>query len=143
MVLSPKKRREWCGRRDLNPHGRSQRIFIPTTTFVATPLVKTPRVCGLDYPFTITRPNSLILAVGAARLVSTPSLISFEARAWLGIGMIVRSKLSPNLSSSTLWVSPKALNFLSPSCLPIPPRPHVLSRTLCGEISRPNEPSCQ
>jgi len=120
----------------LNPHGRSQRIFIPATVFTATPLVQAPRVCGLDYPFTITRSNSLILAVGAARLVSTPSQIFFKSWAWLGIGIILRSKLSPNLSSSTLQVSPKALNFLSPSCLPIPPRPHVLSYdTLWGNLS--------
>lgn len=37
------------------------------------------RVCGLDYPFTVTA----IATVGAARLVSTPS----PQGAWLGIAM--------------------------------------------------------
>jgi hypothetical protein len=58
--------------------------------------------------------------LGAARLVSTPS-VAFPLR--LGSGLPV--KASPNLSSSTLRVSPKALKFgLSPLRLPIPPRPH-------------------
>jgi len=51
------------------PYG--QQIFIPATAFAAF------KVCGLDYPFTITE------VLGAARLVSTPSF-RFQ-KAWLGI----------------------------------------------------------
>ncbi len=60
-------------------------------------------------------------AVGAARLVSTPSPPEFSVGAWLGIAI---SKGSPNLSSSASPVSRRALNLrLSPMRLPIPPRP--------------------
>jgi len=44
--------------------GYPQRIFVPATVFTAA----TNGVCGLDYTFTIAS------ALGAARLVSTPSL---------------------------------------------------------------------
>jgi hypothetical protein len=47
--------------------------FLTTTAFAATMI----GVCGLDYPFTIA------FALGAARLVSTPS----HCRAWLGIAI--------------------------------------------------------
>jgi hypothetical protein len=67
------------------------------------------------------------LAVGAARLVSTPSRSKTcfakhaSLRAWLGIAI---SQVSPTLSSSASPVSRRALNFrLSPMRLPIPPRP--------------------
>ena len=63
-----------------------------------------PGVCGLDYTFTVAS------AVGAARLVSTPSPIG----AWLGIAM---QKVSPNLSSSASRVSPRALNFIQVRCV--------------------------
>ncbi len=43
----------------------------------------------------------------------------------LGSGLpIVADKVSPNLNSSTPAVSNRALNFLSPACLPIPPSRH-------------------
>ena len=76
-------------------------------------------VCGLDYPFTVA------FALGAARLVSTPSRPDW-GRAWLGIAML---QGSPNLSSSAPPVSRRALKFfrLSPMRLPIPPRPRVPS----------------
>ena len=54
----------WCGRPESNRH----RPFGPTdfhTTSAFTAAIS--GVCGLDYPFTIA------FAVGAARLVSTPS----------------------------------------------------------------------
>jgi hypothetical protein len=53
----------WCGRRDSNPHG------ITPDGFSYQLLLSPPRdcVCGLDYTFT------LACALGAARLVSTPS----------------------------------------------------------------------
>ena len=61
-------------------------------------------------------------AVGAARLVSTPSPPEFSVGAWLGIAI---SQGSPNLSSSASPVSRRALKLrLSPVRLPISPRPH-------------------
>ena len=60
-------------------------------------------------------------AVGAARLVSTPSPPEFSVGAWLGIAI---SQGSPNLSSSASPISRRALKLpLSPVRLPIPPRP--------------------
>ena len=59
-----------------------------------------------------TIPSPWHSAVGAARLVSTPS----RFRAWLGIAML---KVSPTLSSSASPVSRGALKFaLSPLRLP-------------------------
>jgi hypothetical protein len=47
-------------------------------------LLEGPRqVCGLDYPFTLSRK---IWSLGAARLVSTPSRL-VSLRAWLGIAI--------------------------------------------------------
>src|ERR1700730_7172492 len=46
-------------------------------------LVRTRQVCGLDYPFTVSRK---IRGLGAARLVSTPSRRRAH-RAWLGIAI--------------------------------------------------------
>ena len=71
---------------------------MPSTAFAAA---TTHGVCGLDYPFTLAR-----FALGAARLVSTPS----RYRAWLGIAM---SQVSPTLSSSASRVSTRALKFRS------------------------------
>jgi len=66
--------------------------FLTTTSFLAL------LVCGLDYLFTIA------IAVGAPRLVSTPS--SYDA--WLGIAIL---QVSPNLRSYTHKVSQMRLNF--------------------------------
>ena len=67
------------------------------------------------------RSDCLRPAVGAARLVSTPSPPEFSVGAWLGMAI---SKVSPNLSSSASPVSRRALKLrLSPMRLPIPPRP--------------------
>ncbi len=52
--------------------GRPRRIFLPLR--LSPPPIG---VCGLDYPFTLASCEAL----GAARLVSTPS----RFRAWLGI----------------------------------------------------------
>ena len=41
-------------------------------------------VCGLDYPFTVSRKSR---GLGAARLVSTPSRTERSVRAWLGIAI--------------------------------------------------------
>ena len=61
-------------------------------------------------------------AVGARRLLSTPSLEPFGSRAWLGISSNLRSGPSPSLTGFTSRVSPRRLKFgLSPLRLPIPP----------------------
>ena len=102
----------WCGRRDLNPH----RPCGPTDFLT---------ICGFrrrHLAFVVwTIPSPWPLAVGAARLVSTPSRSECSFRAWLGIAI---SQGSPNLSSSASPVSRRALKLrLSPVRLPIPPRP--------------------
>jgi len=58
---------KWCGRGDLNPH----RPCGPTDflTIYGFRRARESRVCGLDYPFTVAK----FFALGAARLVSTPS----------------------------------------------------------------------
>jgi len=91
------------------PFGK--RIFVPTTAFAA--------VWERAQAFVVwTIPSPWRLgAAGAARLVSTPSPVG----AWLGIAI---SQGSPNLSSSTSRVSPRAPNPSSPLRLPISPRPH-------------------
>ncbi|MBA85713.1 MAG: hypothetical protein CML60_07905 [Rhodobacteraceae bacterium] len=76
------------------PRAYAPRIFIPSTVFTAARM----GVCGLDYPFTLAE------ALGAARLVSTPSPFG----AWLGIAI---SQVSPNLSSSTPEFPTGALNL--------------------------------
>ena len=76
-------RRQWCGRPDLNRHSSFEpRDFHTTSAFAASP----GRVCafGSFVVWTIPSP-SRVRALGAARLVSTPSRRSFDRSAWLGI----------------------------------------------------------
>ena len=73
----PLRKRIWCGRRELNPHGLA--------------------ACGFSYHFGFRRPAIggfvvwtipspfLTRGLGAARLVSTPSRKRFQA--WLGIAI--------------------------------------------------------
>ena len=72
-------------------------------------------VRGLDYPFT------LAAALGAARLVSTPS----RCRAWLGIAI----EGFPDFEQFCIASFPASTQTirLSPLRLPVPPRPHFLS----------------
>lgn len=109
----------WCGRGDSNPHRPKPYGFSYLPRLSPPP----GGVWGLDYPFTMPRCRGL----GAARLVSTPS----RERAWLGITI---SQASPNLSSSTSRISPRALksfksgastNFATPAHR----RQHSLVRT--------------
>ena len=73
-------------------------------------------VCGLDYPFT------LAFALGAARLVSTPS----RCRAWLGIAI----SGSPDFEQFCTSGFPEGTQIeSSPLRLPIPPRPHPIPST--------------
>lgn len=83
-------RPKWCGRGESNPH----RHCCPTdflTSYGFRRPVFTPsalrRVCGLDYPFAVAA--ICISALGAARLVSTPSPADLGRLlgAWLGIAI--------------------------------------------------------
>ncbi len=67
--------------------GYPQRIFLPASAFAASPL----HVCaeasswsGLSLHRGVRRKA---IALGAARLVSTPSRLPFDKRAWLGIAI--------------------------------------------------------
>ena len=102
----------WCGRGDSNPHGLTPNGFSYQLRLSPPRLRPTGfgAVRGLDYPFTVAR----FLALGAARLVSTPSLPECSFGQGLARdrqnGCVTRLKLSPNLSSSTPAVSSGALN---------------------------------
>jgi len=116
----------WYRGPDLNRQAVRRRIFItlrlstPTsnkTPSTKTTLIKTVR--ALDYAFTIAQ-----CAAGAPRLVSTPSC---RKTAWkrhcYRLGSVLPRRgapgVSPNLKGSTPTVSDRALNYLSPLCLPI------------------------
>ena len=76
---------DWCGRGDSNPHGQSPTDFLTIYGFRRPALTRSAQehVRGLDYPFALAR----FLALGAARLVSTPSPPSVHSDgAWFGIG---------------------------------------------------------
>ena len=80
--------------------------------------LKRPRqVCGLDYPFTLSRK---IRGLGAARLVSTPSRRKFPS----GLGSGLPFQVSPNLGSSASPVSQTStqVSFKSVASA-VPPRP--------------------
>lgn len=66
-----------------------------------------------------------LAAVGARRLLSTPSQEPFGSWAWLGISSDLRPGPSPSLTGFTSGVSPGGLKFgLSPLRLPISPLGH-------------------
>ena len=88
------------------------RIFIPLRL---SPPSQRGDVCGLDYPFTVA------FAVGAARLVSTPS----RFRAWLGIAIAGFPEFEQFCTSSFQEGTQVSL---SPLRLPISPRPHTFYR---------------
>jgi hypothetical protein len=97
------------------------RIFLPATAFAASRAphrCAAPRVCGLDYPFTVLRPRRRL---GAARLVSTPSRPGLLPS---GLGSGLPVKVSPSLGSSASWVSRRSTQVASsPLRLPVSPRP--------------------
>ena len=108
-------RKNWCGRRDLNPHGPFKPCGFSYRLRLSPPGGETfggsRQVCGLDYPFTLFRK---LRSLGAARLVSTPS-----RRCFSGLGSGLPFKVSPNLSSSASPVSRRALKYsLSPLRMP-------------------------
>lgn len=105
----------------LEPASQSRRrIFV--TLLLSKPA---PRgaVRALDYAFAVARERCCrSCALGAPRLVSTPSPppLSRPLRAWLGVASAHRAPgVSPNLKGSAPAVSGRALNRLSPLCLPI------------------------
>src|ERR1700722_20149338 len=76
------------------------------------------QVCGLDYPFTVSRN---IRGLGAARLVSTPSRSVCS-----GLGSGLPFQVSPNLGSSASPVSQASTQvFLKSAAYAIPPRPRA------------------
>ena len=86
----------------------SQRIFIPLR--LSSPSLAWRRVRGLDYPFTKAR------AVGATRLVSTPS----RNRAWLGIGIDITTVSFPRIWAVLLPPFPTGHSkSISPLRLPL------------------------
>ncbi len=97
------------------PRARNaQRIFIPTTAFAADAVAPSGARAGLWSGLSL---HLGVAALGAARLVSTPS----RCRAWLGIAI---SQVPPNLGSSASAVSRASTQAgLSPLRLPVPPRP--------------------
>ena len=77
-------------------------------------------VRALDYAFAVARGRDRRpCALGAPRLVSTPSPRALHREAWLGVASMRASGVSPNLKGSAPAVSDRALNLLSPLCLPI------------------------
>ena len=106
---------DWCGRPELNRHGLTPNGFSYPLRLSPPDPARRSRRRGLGSGLSL-HPGPA--ALGAARLVSTPS----RFRAWLGIAI---SQVSPNLGSSASSVSRRALKFgLSPLRLPISPRPH-------------------
>ena len=99
----------------LEPTSLAAEDFLPTSAFAAV-----PHRAGRSWSG--ARLHHSLAAVGARRLLSTPSLGSFDPRAWLGISSNLRSGPSPSLTGFTSGVSPGGLKFgLSPLRLPIPP----------------------
>ena len=129
----------WCGRRDSNPHGLSaQRIFLPATAFAAPAGTSCRRVCGLDYPFTVS---------GRCRRVRCcpSSLYTFPAPSFgLGLGSGLPFEGFPEFGQFCIRRFPGgALNRLSPLRLPVPPRPrdlHLYDLVWAVEISAVYEP---
>lgn len=121
----------------LTSYGFRRRLaWRPQGAFPSTRAITRPDVCGLDYPFAMARRTQ---ALGAARLVSTPSRPRIRGR--LGSGSPVKG--SPNLSSSTSRVSRRRTQVLfssSPLRLPVSPRPHAPSLALPFSIRRRRAP---
>ena len=99
----------------LEPTSLAAEDFLPTSAFAAD-------LHGAGRSWSGARLHHSLSAVGARRLLSTPSLEPFGSRAWLGISSNLRSGPSPSLTGFTSRVSPRRLKFgLSPLRLPIPP----------------------
>ena len=112
----------WCGRRDSNPHSLAGSGFSYHFGFRR----RLSGVRGLDYPFAIAA-----RALGAARLVSTPSPLPGLARDW---------HVEPAFPDFERFCSagfPAGTPIVSLLRLPISPRPHVSSAGLV--LPQPDE----
>ena len=104
----------------LEPARLASRDFLTTIVF-------TTGICRLWSGLYL---HHSISALGACRLVSTPSWYFYQA--WLGISML---KPSPNLTDSTPIVSDWALKLsISPLRLPITPQSHNLLKNVYCSI---------
>jgi len=103
---------------------------MPSTAFAAqTRLLEgSRRVCGLDYPFTLSRK---VRSLGAARLVSTPSRLSL--RAWLGIAI---SGFPDFEQFCTAGFPASTQVFLKSAASAIPPRPRAAVLLMIGHVAR-------
>jgi hypothetical protein len=100
----------WCGRPDSNRHRPCGPTDFRTTSAFAAAIWRLWSGLSLHPGF------------GSCRCCPS-SLYTFLSGERLGSGLPV--KVSPTLSSSAPWVSPRALNGLSPMRLPVSPRPHA------------------
>ena len=96
----------WCGRWELNPHGPYEPCGFSYRLRLSPPAPSRYRRFGGFVVWTIPSPSPGNRRLGAARLVSTPS-VKFRSR--LGSGSPVQ--VSPNLSSSASPVSRRALKL--------------------------------
>jgi len=88
--------------------------FLTTSAFAAT--------VSTQCSWSGARLHHSLAALGARRLLSTPSEALYGAKAWLGISSDLRPGPSPSLTGFTSEVSPGGLKFgLSPLRLPISP----------------------
>lgn len=105
----------WCPRSDSNRQALRRRIFFPLR-------LSPPSCARAGRLWSGARLHPSLSAVGARRLLSTPSPGSFAPGAWLGISSDGRPGPSPSLTGFTSRVSPGGLKLgLSPLRLPIPP----------------------
>ena len=108
----------WCPRPESNRHALRRGIFFPLR-LSPPPLPKKRR------SWAGARLHHSLSALGARRLLSTPSEEPFGSRAWLGISSDLRPGPSPSLTGFTSGVSSGGLKFgLSPLRLPISPLGH-------------------
>ncbi len=108
----------WCPRPESNRHALRRGIFFPLRLSPPPSPKKRRSWAG-------ARLHHSLSAVGARRLLSTPSEEPFGSRAWLGISSDLRPGPSPSLTGFTSGVSPGGLKFgLSPLRLPISPLGH-------------------
>ena len=105
----------WCPGPESNRHALRRGIFFPLRLSPPPSPKKRRSWAG-------ARLHHSLSALGARRLLSTPSKEPFGSRAWLGISSDLRPGPSPSLTGFTSGVSPGGLKFgLSPLRLPISP----------------------
>jgi len=127
--------KQWCGRRDSNPHELlAQRIFVPSTAFAALTqnVILAP---GLGSGLSLhPPPKDAGLRCCPSSLYTFPDC-SMSSR--LGSGLPFQ--VSPNLGSSASPVSQASTqSSSSPLRLPVPPRPHGFLFKSTYHKGRPN-----